>query len=62
MQQFLVLQEYVLHCKENANIYMCYAHVAPETPMISSVIADCLDLTHKYFGQVYASAINDDLQ
>src|SRR6218665_1605602 len=33
---------YVRHCKENAPIYMYY--VAPETPMISSVIADCLDL------------------
>src|SRR6218665_1379661 len=33
---------YVRHCKENAPIYMYY--VAPETPMMSSVIADCLDL------------------
>src|SRR6218665_167479 len=33
---------YVRHCKENEPIYMYY--VAPETPMISSVIADCPDL------------------
>src|SRR6218665_3230780 len=33
---------YVWHCKENAPIYMYY--VAPETPMMSSVIADCPDL------------------
>src|SRR6218665_3979251 len=33
---------YVQHCKENAPIYMYY--VAPETPMMSSVIADCPDL------------------
>src|SRR6218665_3987533 len=33
---------YVRHCKENAPIYMYY--VAPETPMMSSVIADCPDL------------------
>ena len=32
-------------------------YVAPETPMMSSVIADCPDLVPpKYFGQVYASA------
>ena len=30
-------------------------YVAPETPMISSVIADCPDLVPpQYFGQVYA--------
>src|SRR6218665_3217501 len=33
---------YVRHCKENAPIYMY--NVAPETPMMSSVIADCRDL------------------
>ena len=33
---------YVRHCKENAPIYM-YC-VAPETPMMSSVIANCPDL------------------
>src|SRR6218665_3642318 len=33
---------HVRHCKENAPIYMYY--VAPETPMMSSVIADCPDL------------------
>src|SRR6218665_2155800 len=33
---------YVRHCKENAPIYRYY--VAPETPMMSSVIADCPDL------------------
>src|SRR6218665_1910862 len=33
---------YVQHCKENARIYMYY--LAPETPMISSVISDCTDL------------------
>src|SRR6218665_828108 len=33
---------YVRHCKENAPIYMYY--VASETPMMSSVIADCPDL------------------
>src|SRR6218665_1133356 len=33
---------YVWHCKENPPIYMYY--VAPETPMMSSVIADCPDL------------------
>src|SRR6218665_157541 len=33
---------YVRHCKENTPIYMYY--VAPETPMMSSVIADCPDL------------------
>src|SRR6218665_796906 len=33
---------YVRHCKENAPIYMYYA--APETPMMSSVIAACPDL------------------
>ena len=33
---------YVRHSKENAPIYMYY--VAPETPMMSSVIADCPDL------------------
>src|SRR6218665_887046 len=33
---------YVRHCKENAPIYMYY--VAPETPMMSSVIADYPDL------------------
>ena len=46
---------YVRHCKENAPIYMYY--VAPETPMMSSVIADCPDLAPpQYFGQVYAYA------
>src|SRR6218665_3123826 len=30
--------------------YMYY--VAPETPMMSSVIADCLDLVPQYFGQI----------
>ena len=30
------------HCKESAPIYMYY--VAPETPMMSSVVADCPDL------------------
>jgi len=44
---------YVRHYKENAPIYMYY--VAPETPMMSSVIADCPDLAPpQYFGQVYA--------
>ena len=44
---------YVRQYKENAPIYMYY--VAPETPMMSSVIADCLDLAPpQYFGQVYA--------
>src|SRR6218665_845992 len=38
---------YVRHCKENAPIYMYY--VAPETPMMSSVIADCLDLAPPIF-------------
>src|SRR6218665_4161021 len=33
---------HVRHCKVNAPIYMYY--VAPETPMMSSVIADCPDL------------------
>src|SRR6218665_2612545 len=33
---------YVRRCKENTPIYMYY--VAPETPMMSSVIADCPDL------------------
>src|SRR6218665_229685 len=33
---------HVRHCKENAPIYKYY--VAPETPMMSSVIADCPDL------------------
>ena len=43
----------VRHCKENAPIYMYY--VAPETPMMLSVIADCPDLVPpQYFGQVYA--------
>ena len=38
---------------KNAPIYMYY--VAPETPMMSSVIADCPDLAApQYFGQVYA--------
>ena len=47
---------YVQHCKENAPIYMYY--VAPETPMMSSVIADCPDLAPplQYVGQVYAYA------
>jgi len=32
-------------------------YVAPETPMMSSVIADCPDLVPpQYFGQVYAYA------
>ena len=49
-------ETYVTHCKENAPIYMYY--VAPETPMMSSVIADCPDLVPpQYFGQVYASAL-----
>src|SRR6218665_2980872 len=44
---------YVRYCKENAPIYMYY--IAPETPMMSSVIADCPDLAPpQYFGQVYA--------
>jgi len=44
---------HVRHCKENAPIYIYY--VAPEMPMMSSVIADCPDLTPpQYFGQVYA--------
>ena len=48
---------YVWHCKENAPIYMYY--VAPETPMMSSVIADCPDLAlSQYFGQVYAYVQN----
>ena len=47
MQKFLRLIArhectYVQHCKENAPIYMYY--VEPETPMMSSVIADCPDL------------------
>src|SRR6218665_3374494 len=33
---------YVRHCKENAPIHVYY--VAPETPMVSSVIADYPDL------------------
>src|SRR6218665_2496562 len=33
---------YVRYCKVNAPIYMYY--VAPETPMMSSFIADCPDL------------------
>src|SRR6218665_4063244 len=33
---------YVRHCKENSPIYMYY--VAPETPMMLSVIADCPEL------------------
>src|SRR6218665_2648008 len=46
---------YVRHCKENAPIYMYY--IAPETPMMSSVIADCPNLAPpQYFGQVYAYA------
>src|SRR6218665_588131 len=32
---------YVRHCKENAPVYIYY--VAPDTPMMSSVIADCPD-------------------
>ena len=37
--------------------YMYY--VAPETPMMSSVIADCPDLTPpEYFGQVYACTLD----
>src|SRR6218665_1643364 len=33
-------------------------YVAPETPMMSSVIADCPDLAPpQYFGQVYAYVI-----
>ena len=44
---------YVRHCKENTPIYMYY--VALETPMMSSIIADCPDLAPpQYFGQVYA--------
>ena len=44
---------YIRHCKENAPIYMYY--VAPETSMMSSVIADCPDLAPpQYFWQVYA--------
>src|SRR6218665_2150371 len=47
---------HVRHCKENAPIYMY--DVAPETPMMSSVIADCPDLAPpQYFGQVYAYAV-----
>ena len=47
---------YVRHCKENAPIYMYY--LAPETPMMSSVIADCPDLAPpQYFGQVYAYGV-----
>ena len=38
---------YVRHCKENAPIYMYY--VAPETPMMSSVIVDCPDLVLPIF-------------
>src|SRR6218665_2236984 len=35
-------------------------YVAPETPMMSSVIADCQDLVPpQYFGQVYASEIKN---
>src|SRR6218665_3306902 len=47
---------YVRHCKENTPIYMYY--VALETPMMSSIIADCPDLAPppQYFGQVYAYA------
>src|SRR6218665_1488934 len=48
---------HVRHCKDNAPINMYY--VAPETPMTSSVIADCPDLVPpKYFGQVYAYALH----
>src|SRR6218665_1448416 len=48
---------YVRHCKEHAPIYMCF--VAPETRMMSSVIADCPDLVPpQYFGQVSASDCN----
>jgi len=33
-------------------------YVAPETPMMSPVIADCPDLApSQYFGQVYASVL-----
>src|SRR6218665_3107129 len=35
---------YVRLCKENAPIYMYMYYVAPEAPMMSSVIADCPDL------------------
>ena len=42
-----------MHYKENAPIYMFY--VAPNMPMMSSVIADCPALAPpQYFGQVYA--------
>jgi len=55
LQDLLLQDMNVRHCKENAPIYMYY--VAPETPMISSVIADCPDLAPlQYFGQVYAYA------
>ena len=51
---------YARHCKENAPIYMYY--VAPETPMMSSVIADCPALAPlQYFGQVYAYACGTPL-
>src|SRR6218665_512087 len=44
---------------KNAPIYMYY--VAPETPMMSSVIVDCPDLVPpQYFGQVYAYAMYDE--
>lgn len=33
--------------KKNASIYMYY--VAPEAPIMSSVIAECPDLTPQYF-------------
>ncbi len=33
-------------------------YVAPETPMMSQVIADCPDLAPQYFGQVYASVLD----
>ena len=33
-------------------------YVAPETPMMSSLIADCPDLVSpQYFGQVYATFV-----
>src|SRR6218665_1829562 len=43
---------------KNAQSYMYY--VAPETPMMSSVIADCPDLVRpQYFGQVCAYGYTD---
>ena len=65
MQKFRVWLQDLLLQDMNVRIYgtvkkthqfICTMYyVAPETPMMSSVIADCPDLTPpQYFGQVYA--------